>query len=89
MRPMPIAGPFTAATIGFVARISSTQSRSPCGTDRAGVALELRVEHRADVGARAEPATGAGHHRRADGRVGIGGLDRVGQLRASSGASTR
>ena len=77
---MPIAGPFTAATIGFVARMTSTQSRSPCGTDAPGVTLELRVEHRADVGAGAEPATGPGHHHRADGWVRVGRLDRVDQF---------
>ena len=46
VRPTPIAGPFTAATIGFVDRTSSTQSRVPSGRGADGVALELGVEHR-------------------------------------------
>ena len=80
VRPMPIAGPFTAATIGFVDADDLDPVAVTLRDRRAGVALELRVEHRADVGARAEPATGPGHHQRADGRVGIGDLDRVDQL---------
>ena len=84
VRPTPIAGPFTAATIGFVDRMSSTQSRVRAGGARPStiVAGQLRVEHRGDVGARAEPAARAGDHEGAHGGVGVGRFDRVDELGA-------